>query len=162
MRSAAPLERTGSLSAVRLLNGSSTSVTTATRYSWQARSAKALTPLPHNVRRVWLHRSESVTPNCEPSHALSSRPGGSPGDNLMTRARRQPSVDWPWLTVQPARKRRPPQRQRESDRSPPGTSVIFGRKFTMRTRPKWTVAGTPAPTTKTIPCAILRRSSSEN
>src|SRR5271163_1324263 len=70
---------------------------------------------------------------------------------LMTRACPRPSVDWPWLTAQPARKRRPQQRQRESDRSPPGTSVIFARKFTMRKRPTWAVTGTSAPTTKPIP-----------
>src|SRR5271156_734191 len=90
--------------------------------------------------------------------SLPQKPGSGLGllpprraTTLMTRACPQPSVDWPWLTAQPARKRRPPQRQRESDRSPPGTSVIFARKFTMRKRPTWTVTGTPAPATKPFP-----------
>ena len=56
------------------------------------------------------------------------RGGSNFAVNGPRRARRRPPVDWPWLTVQPARKRRPQPRQRESDRSQPGISVIFGRK----------------------------------
>ena len=37
---------------------------------------------------------------------------GLSATTLMTRACPKPSVDWPWLTIQPTRKRRPPQRQR--------------------------------------------------
>ena len=48
------------------------------------------------------------------------------------------------------------QRQRESDRSQPGASVIRFRKFTMRTPPKWTVTRHPGATDKTIPAQYRR------
>jgi hypothetical protein len=44
----------------------------------------------------------------------------------------------------------PLQRQRESDRSQPGISVILSRKFTMRTRPNWTVTRYLGANDKTI------------
>jgi hypothetical protein len=70
----------------------------------------------------------------------------------MTRAQRQAPVDLA-LVDSPAGPEHavPPQRQRESDRSQPGTSVIFCRKFTMRTPPKWTVTRDPGANDKTIP-----------
>jgi hypothetical protein len=45
----------------------------------------------------------------------------------------------------------PLQRQRESDRSQPGISVIFCRKFTMRTCPKWALTQRAGANHKNIP-----------
>ena len=96
------------------------------------------------VRRRWenLHQNPEVIDRATTAHDSSPTPT----------AGRLALVDSPAGPEHAV----PLQRQRESDRSQPGASVVRFRKFTMRTPPKWTVTRHPGATDKTIPAQYRR------